>query len=79
MRSIEVAAGYVPRLGGAALEGLGKALMPTRAQKITFGELRASGLNRVIVYCREYTCSQFHNAQRPAAALISPSAASRSD
>ena len=53
--------------------------MPTRAQKITFGELRASGLNRVIVYCRDYTCSQFHNAQRPAAALISPSATSRSD
>ncbi len=28
-----------------------------RTQKITFGEMRASGVRRVIVYCSDYMCS----------------------
>jgi hypothetical protein len=27
-----------------------------RTQKITFGEMRASGVRRVIVYCSDYMC-----------------------
>jgi hypothetical protein len=29
----------------------------TRQQKITFGELRASGVRGVLVYCSDYRCS----------------------
>ena len=31
--------------------------MSHRPQKITFGEMRASGVRRVIVYCSDYMCS----------------------
>jgi hypothetical protein len=31
--------------------------MLTYPQKITFGELRASGVNTVLVYCRDHRCS----------------------
>jgi hypothetical protein len=31
--------------------------MPDYPQKITFGELRASGVRRVLVYCRDHKCS----------------------
>ena len=31
--------------------------MVKRTQKITFGEMRASGVRRVIVYCSDYMCS----------------------
>ena len=30
--------------------------MSERPQKITFGELRAQGVSRVLVYCADYTC-----------------------
>ena len=29
----------------------------TRAQKITFGEMRASGVRDVLIYCRDHRCS----------------------
>ena len=29
----------------------------TRAQKITFGELRKTGVHHVLVYCRDHRCS----------------------
>jgi hypothetical protein len=28
-----------------------------REQKITLGEMRASGLSRIIVYCADYRCT----------------------
>lgn len=28
----------------------------TRVQKITFGEMRASGVRNVLIYCTDYTC-----------------------
>jgi hypothetical protein len=28
-----------------------------RPQKITFGEMRASGVHGVVVFCSDYTCS----------------------
>jgi hypothetical protein len=31
--------------------------MPTRQQKITFGEMRASGVRGVLIYCSDYKCS----------------------
>jgi hypothetical protein len=31
--------------------------MTTYPQKITFGELRASGVRHVLVYCRDHKCS----------------------
>jgi hypothetical protein len=31
--------------------------MPTRPQKITFGEMRAAGVRSVLVYCSDYRCS----------------------
>jgi hypothetical protein len=31
--------------------------MPARPQKITFGEMRASGVRDVLVYCADYRCS----------------------
>jgi hypothetical protein len=31
--------------------------MTTYPQKITFGELRASGIRDVLVYCRDHRCS----------------------
>jgi hypothetical protein len=31
--------------------------MTTYPQKITFGELRASGVRDALVYCRDHTCS----------------------
>ena len=30
--------------------------MPTYPQKITFGEMRASGVRDVLIYCRDYRC-----------------------
>jgi hypothetical protein len=29
----------------------------TRQQKITFGEMRESGVDRVLIYCSDYKCS----------------------
>jgi hypothetical protein len=29
----------------------------TRQQKITFGEMRASGVSRILVFCSDYKCS----------------------
>jgi hypothetical protein len=31
--------------------------MPAYPQKITFGELRETGVHDVLVYCRDHTCS----------------------
>jgi hypothetical protein len=31
--------------------------MPAYQQKITFGEMRASGVHDVLVYCRDHQCS----------------------
>jgi hypothetical protein len=31
--------------------------MTTTPQKITFGEMRASGLHEVLVHCRDHRCS----------------------
>jgi hypothetical protein len=31
--------------------------MPTRQQKITFGDMRASGVHGILVYCSDYKCS----------------------
>jgi hypothetical protein len=36
----------------------------TRPMKITFGEMRASGIDRVLVYCADYKCS--HSVQMSA-------------
>ena len=33
------------------------ATMKTRPQKITFGELRTSGVRDVLIYCRDHRCS----------------------
>jgi hypothetical protein len=30
----------------------------TRATKITFGEMRASGVHRILISCSDYRCSQ---------------------
>lgn len=30
--------------------------MPDRQQKITFGEMRASGAKRILVYCSDHKC-----------------------
>jgi hypothetical protein len=38
--------------------------MPTRPQKITFGEMREMGVRDVVVYCQDYRCS--HNVAMPA-------------
>ena len=32
-------------------------MTPTFPQKITFGELRASGVRDVLIYCRDHRCS----------------------
>ncbi len=31
--------------------------MTTRPQKITFGQLRASGVHGLLIYCADYRCS----------------------
>jgi hypothetical protein len=31
--------------------------MPTRPQKITFGEMRDTGVRGVLIYCQDYRCS----------------------
>jgi hypothetical protein len=31
--------------------------LTTYPQKITFGEMRASGVREVLIYCRDYHCS----------------------
>lgn len=31
--------------------------MTTHQQKITFGEMRASGVRDVVIYCRDHRCS----------------------
>jgi hypothetical protein len=31
--------------------------MTTRVQKITFGEMRGSGVRDVLIYCRDHRCS----------------------
>ncbi|QDW38989.1 hypothetical protein FFI89_018665 [Bradyrhizobium sp. KBS0727] len=36
-----------------------------RQQKITFGEMRASGVDRVLIYCADHKCS--HSIERDAA------------
>ena len=30
---------------------------PARQQKITFGEVRESGIDRLLIYCADYKCS----------------------
>jgi hypothetical protein len=34
----------------------------TRQQKITFGEMRESGVDRVLIYCSDHKCS--HSSKR---------------
>jgi hypothetical protein len=45
----------------ASLDALSAELWPmaalTRQQKITFGEMRASGVRGVLIYCSDYKCS----------------------
>jgi hypothetical protein len=36
--------------------------MPTRATKITFGEMRASGVHGILIYCADYRCSHHTTA-----------------
>ena len=36
----------------------------TRQQKITFGEMRESGIDRILIYCANYKCS--HSIQMSA-------------
>jgi hypothetical protein len=36
----------------------------TRPMKITFGEMRASGIDRLLIYCDDFRCS--HSAQMSA-------------
>jgi hypothetical protein len=36
----------------------------TRPMKITFGEMRESGLDRILIYCADYKCS--HSIQMSA-------------
>ena len=31
--------------------------MTTTPQKITFGEMRSSGVNEILIYCRDHRCS----------------------
>jgi hypothetical protein len=38
--------------------------MTTYTQKITFGEMRASGVRDVLVYCREVGCSHSKTMRR---------------
>lgn len=38
--------------------------MTARATKITFGELRSSGVHGIIIYCANYECS--HSVERAA-------------
>jgi hypothetical protein len=33
--------------------------MPDLARKITFGEMRSSGVRGVLIYCADYRCSHF--------------------
>jgi hypothetical protein len=33
--------------------------MTTTPQKITFGEMRASGVRDVLIYCRDHRCSHY--------------------
>jgi hypothetical protein len=33
--------------------------MSTRPQKITFAEMRASGVGGLLIYCSDYRCSHF--------------------
>jgi hypothetical protein len=33
-----------------------------RPQKITFGEMRESGVRRVLIYCSDYHCSYYVTA-----------------
>lgn len=42
--------------------------MTTNPQKITFGEMRASGVRDVLIYCRDHRCSHHveTNADGPA-------------
>jgi hypothetical protein len=37
--------------------GFGQATVTTYPQKITFGEMRASGTHDVLIYCRDHRCS----------------------
>nr|HEV8008387.1 hypothetical protein [Bradyrhizobium sp.] len=36
----------------------------SRPQKITFGEMRESGIDRILIYCADYKCS--HSIQMSA-------------
>lgn len=36
--------------------------MTTNPQKITFGEMRASGARDVLIYCRDYRCGHHTEA-----------------
>jgi hypothetical protein len=38
--------------------------MTSYPQKITFGEMRASGVCEVLIYCRDHRCSQRKPAER---------------
>ncbi len=38
-------------------------VMTTTPQKITFGEMRASGVRDVLIYCRDHRCSHSTTAR----------------
>jgi len=38
--------------------------MPDPRQKITFGEMRASGVRGLLIYCRDHRCSHLDRDQR---------------
>jgi hypothetical protein len=37
--------------------------MSARPQKITFAEMRSSGVRGVLIYCADYKCSHFITAR----------------
>jgi hypothetical protein len=47
-------------------------LMTTIPQKITFGELRASGVRVVLIYCRDHRCSHHVETNAKPRALTRP-------
>ena len=44
--------------------------MTTYTQKITFGEMRASGVRDVLIYCRDHRCSHHVNEPSPSARIV---------
>jgi hypothetical protein len=37
-------------------------MSPARPTKINFGEMRASGVDGLLIYCADYKCSRFQAA-----------------